>query len=60
MKPAPAPNVPGNTERERMDYAVRKMFTVPKEAVLKLEAKQLAKGRRKRTLAGKKRAAKPS
>jgi len=49
----PAPKVPGNTEQERMDYAVRKMFTVPKETVLQLEAKQLAKNRRKRARAKK-------
>jgi hypothetical protein len=39
MKPLPAPRVPGNTEAERMDYAVRKMFTVSKEAYLKEEAR---------------------
>jgi hypothetical protein len=39
MKPLPPPNVPGNTEAERMDYAVRKIFTVPKEAYLKEEAR---------------------
>jgi hypothetical protein len=35
MKPAPAPNVPGNTEAERFDNAVRKMFSVSKEELLK-------------------------
>src|SRR5713101_6209006 len=35
MKPAPAPVVPGNTEAERFDNAVRKMFTVSKEDYLK-------------------------
>ena len=39
MKTAPAPHVPGNTDAERMDNAVRKMFTVSKEDVLKAEAK---------------------
>jgi hypothetical protein len=39
MKPLPAPNVPGNTEAERMDNAVRKFLTVPKEAYLKEEAR---------------------
>jgi hypothetical protein len=53
MKPAPAANVPGNTERERMDYAVRKMFRVPKETVLQKEARQLAINRRKRAKAKK-------
>lgn len=28
--PLPAPHVPGNTEAERMDHAVRMMFSVPK------------------------------
>ena len=40
MKPLPAPQVPGNTEAERFDNAVRKMFTVSKDALLKEEAKQ--------------------
>ena len=40
MKPLPAPPIPGNTEAERFDNAVRKMFTVSKEALLKEEAKQ--------------------
>jgi hypothetical protein len=39
MKPLPAPYVPGNTDAERMDNAVRKMFTVSKEELLKREAK---------------------
>jgi len=39
MKPLPAPNVPGNTDAERFDNAVRKMFTVSKYDVLKAEAK---------------------
>jgi hypothetical protein len=40
MKPLPPPEVPGDTEAERMDNAVRKMFTVSKDAVLKQEAKE--------------------
>ena len=39
MKPLPPPRVPGDTEAERFDNAVRKMFTVSKEDVLKAEAK---------------------
>ena len=35
MKPLPAPNVPGNTEAERFDNAVRKIFSVSKEELLK-------------------------
>lgn len=38
MKPQPAPHVPGNTEAERLDNAVRKIFSVSKEDLLKREA----------------------
>jgi hypothetical protein len=48
MKPQPAPSVPGDTEADRFDFAVRKMFSVPKEAVLKEEAKYQRKQARKR------------
>ena len=49
MKPHPAPHVPGNTEAERMDYAVRKLFTVSKEDYLKEEARlKRARDRKKR------------
>jgi hypothetical protein len=34
MKPRPAPEVPGETEWQRFDNAVRKMFTVPEAAIL--------------------------
>jgi len=33
-----APSVPGNTESERMDNAVRKIFTVSKEEMQRREA----------------------
>ncbi len=39
MKPAPAPNVPGKTEAERFDNAVRKMFSVSKADYVKEEAR---------------------
>ncbi len=39
MKPHPAPPVPGNTEAERFDNAVRKMFSVSKESYLEEEAR---------------------
>jgi hypothetical protein len=39
MKPQPAPHVPGNTEAERFDNAVRKMLTVSKQDYLKEEAR---------------------
>jgi hypothetical protein len=49
MKPHPAPNVPGNTEAERMDNAVRKLFTVSKEDYLKEEARlKRIRGRKRR------------
>lgn len=49
MKPLPAPNVSGNTEAERFDNAVRTIFTVSKEDVLKEEAKwKRARARKKR------------
>jgi len=54
MKPAPPPDVPGHTEAERFDNAVRKMFTVSKDDLLKEEAKW------KRARARKKRANKPA
>ena len=39
MKTLPAPSVPGNTDAERMDNAVRAMFSVPKDAYLKQEVR---------------------
>ena len=38
MKPLPAPYVPGKTESERFDNAVRKTFTVSKEDMQRREA----------------------
>jgi hypothetical protein len=38
MKPLPAPPVPGKTEAERFDNAVRKMFIVSKEEMPRREA----------------------
>ena len=40
MKPLPAPHVPGKTEFERFDNAVRQILTVSKTEVLKREAEQ--------------------
>jgi hypothetical protein len=51
MKPAPAPHVPGNTEQERMDYAVRAMFRVSKKDVLKEEKRRKRARARKRAKA---------
>lgn len=50
MNPLPAPKVPGNTEAERFDNAVRKMFSVSKKALLAEEFKQ--KHERTRTANG--------
>lgn len=52
MKPAPAPHVPGNTEAERFDNALRKMFTVSKKELEKREAKW-KRARKRRTKAKK-------
>ena len=49
MKSPPAPKVPGSTPWERLDNAVLMVLTVPKEALLKSEA------RLKRTRAEKRR-----
>jgi hypothetical protein len=49
MKPLPPPNVPGNTEWERFDNAVRKVFSVPPEAIQKERARmEKARAKRKR------------
>src|ERR1022692_445618 len=48
MKPLPAPEVPGNTEAERMDNAVRKLFTVSKEAYLREEDRLKKRRERKK------------
>jgi hypothetical protein len=49
VKTLPPPAVPGNTDAERMDNAVRRTFTVSKAEVLKREAEwQRANGRKKR------------
>ena len=52
MKPASAPNVPGSTEAERFDSAVRAVLTVSKDSLLKAEAKW--KKKRAKRKAGKK------
>jgi len=40
MRPLPAPNVPGKTEYERFENALRKVLTVSKEELLKREAQE--------------------
>jgi hypothetical protein len=54
IKPAPPPEVPGSTEAERMDNALRLIFSVPRDAYLKQEAR--LKRARARERAAKKRA----
>ncbi len=49
MKPAPAPNVPGHTEAERMSNALRIVLTVSKEDLLKKEAALKRASFKKRT-----------
>jgi hypothetical protein len=53
MKPSPPPNVPGNTEAERMSNALSMVLTVSKKDLLKKEA-------RLKRASEKKRAKKPS
>jgi hypothetical protein len=46
--PLPPPNVPGETDAERMDNAVRKLFSVSKGDYLKEEARLKRARNRKR------------
>ncbi|HEV2495259.1 MAG TPA: hypothetical protein VG204_19550 [Terriglobia bacterium] len=55
MKPEPPPLVPGNTEFERFDNAVRAIFAVSKEEVVKREAEWRRKRARKKRAIAKKR-----
>jgi hypothetical protein len=49
MKPEPPPKVPGKTPWERFDNAVRTVLSVPKDAVLKKEARLKQARHKKRT-----------
>jgi hypothetical protein len=40
MKPLPAPHIPGKTEFERFDNAMRQVLTVSKEELLKREERE--------------------
>jgi hypothetical protein len=51
VKPESAPEVPGKTPWERLDNAVRSVFGVSKDQVLKEEAKQKRKRATKRKTA---------
>jgi len=46
--PNPPPEVPGETEAQRMKNALRMMFSVPKEAYLREEARLKRARARKR------------
>jgi hypothetical protein len=52
MKPEPPPKVPGKTPWERFDNAVRTVLSVPREALLKEEAR-LKKLKQKKRAKGK-------
>ena len=49
MKPEPPPKVPGKTPWKRLDNAVRHIFTVSKEDILKAEAKEKRSRQKKRS-----------
>ena len=46
MKPIPPPNIPGKTEFQRFDNAVRQVLTVSKEELLKREEQEREEKRR--------------
>jgi len=48
MNPLPAPKVPGKTEFERFDNAVRQVLSVSKDELLKQEAREKRTQKRKR------------
>jgi len=48
MKPLPPPDVPGKTEFERFDNAMRQILTVSKADLLKMEAREKRKKERRR------------
>jgi hypothetical protein len=52
MKPLPAPHVPGKTEFERFDNAVRQVLTVSKEELLRREAREKRAREKKRRTKG--------
>lgn len=49
VKPLPAPTVPGKTEFERFDNAMRRVLSVSKEELLRREAEyQKERGKKRR------------
>jgi hypothetical protein len=49
MKPEPPPEVPGKTPWEKLDNAVRHIFTVSKDDIVKAEAKAKQSRQKQRT-----------
>ena len=49
MKPLPAPQVPGKSEFERFDNAMRQVLSVSKEELLRREAKEKDRNTGRRT-----------
>jgi hypothetical protein len=45
MKPLPPPDVPGKTEFQRFDNAVRQVLSVSKEELLKREEREKTEGK---------------
>jgi hypothetical protein len=50
MKPLPAPHVPGKTESERFDNALRQVFSVSKDDLLKRESEDKKSRQRKKRM----------
>jgi hypothetical protein len=48
MNPLPAPKVPGKSEFERFDNAMRQVLSVSKEELLKREAREKSAREKKR------------
>jgi hypothetical protein len=48
MKPLPAPNIPGKTEFERFDNAVRQVLSMSKDELLRRESREKRTRERKR------------
>jgi hypothetical protein len=48
MKPLPPPNVPGKTEFQRFDNAMRRVLSVSKEELLRREEREKKKPEAKR------------
>jgi hypothetical protein len=48
MKPHPAPEIPGDTEWQRFDNAVRQLFKVPEAAILRERERMKAEREKKK------------